>query len=519
MGFQEDSYNRIRAGLVYTLNRSAEEGHVYLSKEEILQYAAEILQCSGELIIYTLDNIVDDTSVYRDASERYYRPYLYYSEQGICRKLTELLKAKKKAVPDKFLGQGIRHAEEKFSRDHGKAFHYLEEQKTGIVRAIGSGVFLLTGGPGTGKTTTLRGILQVFERCQFLTKLAAPTGRAARRISEITGRSASTIHRLLQYEPGSNSFHCNETNPLRADAVVVDEVSMIDTVLMYALLRAIAPGTRLIFLGDKDQLPSVGPGKVLTELIASQVVPHLHLNNIVRQEESSQIIVNAHRINQGRMPDIRATEIDFYFRACANAVDATEKTVQLVCNLLPAKFRYDPFTDIQVLTPMNRGPLGTQALNKQLQKMLNPSTVSLPYKEMVFKKGDKVMQLKNNYDKNVFNGDIGLVNSIDTRTRTMYVMFDRLVEYEREEIDQLRLAYATTIHKSQGSEYRAVVILLTNNHYVMLQRNLFYTAVTRAREKVFLLGTINAINRAVENNPTIRRNTCLADLLRDNFKN
>jgi exodeoxyribonuclease V alpha subunit len=501
MGFREDSYERIKAGLVYALNRSAEEGHVYLNRDELLQNTEEILKCSQELIIYTLDNLADSNVLYRDQDDCFYRPYLFYSETGICRKLVELIKSEKKQVPAHLLEQGIKNAETTFTREFGKKFLYLEEQKKGIRLAIQSGVFLLTGGPGTGKTTTLRGILQVLKQSQFKIYLAAPTGRAAKRMSEITKKNASTIHRLLQYEPDSNSFFYNESNPLKADAVIIDEVSMIDTVLMYGLLRAITPGVRLIFVGDKDQLPSVGPGKVLSELIASGTVPTLNLHKIVRQEESSRIVTNAHRINRGQMPELHQHDDQFNFQSCPHSTGALEMTVDLVCRQLPRRFGYDPIRDIQVLTPMNRGPLGTQVLNHHLQDILNPTAVGLSFKEIHFKKGDKVMQLKNNYDKNVFNGDTGIVQSVDCKNRSMEILFDRLTHYDHDDLDQLNLAYAITIHKSQGSEYRAAVILLTNNHYIMLQRNLFYTAVTRAKERVFLLATINAVQRAVENNP------------------
>ncbi|MBF0431692.1 MAG: ATP-dependent RecD-like DNA helicase [Fibrobacteria bacterium] len=513
MGVDQESYERIKAGLIYVLNCSADEGHVFLTRDELMVKASHILQCESEYIIYTLDHLNSNDEIYCDEGIRYYRPFLYHSEVGICRVLSTFFIVGCTKLPEKLIQSGISEAEDLFSNKFNTTFKYLDEQKRCIKKAVDSNVFILTGGPGTGKTTTLRGILHVFKKTSYQIKLTAPTGRAAKRMSEVIDYKASTIHRLLKYDPENGGFVYNENKRLPVDVLIIDELSMVDTWLMFSLLKAIEPGTHLIFVGDSDQLPSVGPGKVLAEFITSQKIPHVHLNKIVRQKENSQIIINAHRINSGLVPLFQSQDTNFHFRECNSPEAAIEKTLSLACESLPQYFNYHSIKDIQVLTPMNMGPLGTKALNTHLQEALNKHVTKLVYKDRLYKTGDKVMQLKNNYDKLVFNGDIGYIQSINIKKKSLTVLFDVLVEYEYAELDQLNLAYAITIHKSQGSEFKAVILLLTTNHYVMLQRNLFYTAITRAKENVFLLAGRNAIQRAVSNNPVIQRNTRLAELL------
>jgi exodeoxyribonuclease V alpha subunit len=382
-------------------------------------------------------------------------------------------------------------------------------------------LFLLTGGPGTGTTTTVAAVLAVFAAAGLETKLAAPTGRAARRMAEVTGRRASTLHRLLQYDPSTRGFVHDEENPLPCKALVVDEVSMIDTSLMYSLLRAVKPGTRLVLVGDPDQLPSIGAGKVLAEFIRSETVPHLHLAEVFRQAEASHIVTNAHRVHRGEMPVFSEPDEggDCHFVGRDEAGSLLQTVVELACDRLPRRFGFDPARDVQVLTPMNQGPLGTIALNAALQERLNPSGPALNHRGRLLRPRDKIMQLRNNYEKNVFNGDIGRVISIDTEDGSLVADFDgERLQYSEDELDQLALAYAATIHKSQGSEFCAVVFALSKSHWVMLQRNLFYTGLTRAREQLVIVGHRAALHRCVEHNPAVERNTLLAERLRESSR-
>ncbi len=509
MGFAKDSYYRIKAGLVYALSRSADEGHVYQSKNDLLTKTNQLLGLEPELLIYSLDNLKDNTEIIIDEQNNCFRPYLYHSELGIARKIADL-QFKPKPINKKILSEGISLAESRF----GNGFAYSEQQKSGIELAANSGVFILTGGPGTGKTTTVMGILHVLQMAEFRLRLTAPTGRAAKRLTEVTGLTAVTIHRLLKYEATNRAFAHTESFPLEADVIIVDEVSMIDTSLMYSLLRALAVGTRLILIGDPDQLPSVGPGKVLSQLIDSKSLPHLHLDEIFRQAKSSLIVTNAHRINKGLNPEISTSGGNFHLRYCKGNEECLDMVENLVCKHLPEYFGYKSLQEIQVLTPMNRGPLGTQTLNSRLQAKLNPVGPTIQHKERSFRVSDKVMQLKNNYDKNVFNGDLGYIVAVSLKEKKLIVKFDENeIEYALEELDQLTLAYASTIHKSQGSEFKAVVLLLSTSHFIMLQRNLFYTAVTRAKERLFLIGQEAAVKKAVEHHPMILRNTRLAEKL------
>lgn len=533
LGFGLDSYERIEAGVEYALAKSAEEGHVFLHRHELMQRAQALLQCEPEKIVFTLDALAesDGSQVRHDGENRFFLPYLFHSERGIARRAAQL-SFSPKPIPAAIIATAIAGAEAAF----GKNFVYSEQQRNGIRNAVGRGVFLLTGGPGTGKTTTVLGILEVFKRAGLKVRLAAPTGRAAKRLSEVTGHQASTIHRLLKYDPVLKKFSHDEIAPLPTDVLVVDELSMIDTVLMYGLLKAVRPGTHLILIGDPNQLPSVGPGKVLAEIIRSGALPHLHLDRIFRQAEESMIVANAHRIHQGIVPvtlplpdggaeDGQAIDCavpavgDVHFAPLRDADSGPGLVADLVADFLPGRFGYDPRLDVQVLTPMNQGPLGTIALNAALQERLNPATPAkdtLEFKERRFRARDKVMQLRNNYDKNVYNGDIGYVSAVAKASKRVTVDFDgQPIVYEGEELMELTLAYAVTIHKSQGSEFKAVVMLASKAHWIMLQRNLLYTGITRARERLFLVGQTEALRRAVENNPSVARNTVLAEALRE----
>ncbi len=505
LGFEDDCFERVRGGLLHALQKAAEDGHVYLSHEELMARAGTLLRSREETLVYTLDHLRDNEEIHADEQGLLYLPYLFFSEKGIARKLREL-SFSPKALAETSVKRAVKSAEAACA----PGFVYSPEQRIGIGEAANRGVFLLTGGPGTGKTTTVLGILRVFQEGGLNIKLAAPTGRAAKRLSEITGHPASTLHRLLKYEVGSGAFAHNENFPLDADALIVDELSMIDTVLMYSLLKAVRGGTRLVLIGDPDQLPSVGPGKVLAELISGNQIPHLHLSKIFRQAESSQIVLNAHRINRGETP-VATEEGNFHILARSEIQDCLTAVEELAGTLLSGNIRFDSRSELQVLTPMNQGPLGTIVLNQRLQALLNPHGSPLRHRDREFRDGDKVMQIRNNYDKNIFNGDIGFIVAVSAKTRSLSVQYDdQLVAYEGEELDQLNPAYAVTVHKSQGSEFGSVILVLTRSHHMMLQRNLFYTAVTRARKHLFLVGDPTAISRAVANNPTVNRNTRLS---------
>lgn len=517
LGFPEDGYERIRAGLAFALARGAEAGNVFLPAPVLVEKAAELLQLEPETVVYTLDNLADTGAVKRDELGNCHLPWLYHAERGVARRAA-LLRFGLRPVPEATVESAIAEAE----RNAGRDFRFSEDQRRGIAQAVNEGLFLLTGGPGTGKTTTVAAILGVFARAGLEVRLAAPTGRAARRLTEVTGRKASTLHRLLQYDPATRGFLHDEDDPLPCDALIVDEVSMIDTALMHSVLRAVRPGTRLVLVGDPDQLPSIGAGQVLGEFIRSGAVPHLHLSAVFRQAEASRIVTNAHRVNRGLAPvldDSLEAGSNFHFVERGETGGLLETLVEVACERLPRRFGFDPVRDVQVLTPMNQGPLGTQALNEALQARLNPRGPALSHRGRLFRPGDKVMQLKNNYEKNVFNGDIGRVRSVDTSEDSLVADFDgERIPYSEDELDQLTLAYAATIHKSQGSEFKAVVLALAKSHHVMLQRNLFYTGITRARDQLVIVGHLAAVHRCVEHNPAVRRHTRLAELLRENAR-
>jgi exodeoxyribonuclease V alpha subunit len=373
---------------------------------------------------------------------------------------------------------------------------------------------VLTGGPGTGKTTTTLAIIKIFQKLDARVLLAAPTGRAAKRMSEATGMESKTIHRLLEYKP-PEGYKKNAESPLECDVLIIDETSMVDTILMYNLLKAVSNETVVVMVGDVDQLPSVGAGNVLKDIIDSGVINVVKLTRIFRQAQGSAIITNAHRINKGEFPNLKGgSKSDFFFLEEEEPQKVVE-TIKELCSIrLPKYYRVDPVNDIQVLCPMQRGETGALNLNAVLQETLNPSDVSIKYGGTVYRLKDKVMQIKNNYDKNVFNGDIGIITGIDMEDKTLVISFDGVdAEYDATELDEVVLAYATTIHKSQGSEYKIVVAPFTMQHYMMLQRNLLYTCVTRAKKILVLLGSKKAVGIAVSNNKTQKRNTMLASRL------
>jgi len=404
---------------------------------------------------------------------------------------------------------------EQVQKDRGLSLS--EEQARAVRMALQEKIVILTGGPGTGKTTIVSCILDLYRRLGAKVLLMAPTGRAAKRLSEATGADAATIHRALEFSPQTGGFKRNAQEPLRADVVVVDETSMVDTFLMYHLLRAVPPEARLVLVGDVYQLPAVGPGNVLKDLIDSGTLPVARLTRIYRQARESLIVVNAHRVNQGEFPVLpsRLGQGDFVFQEFEDPVALKERLLELVCEEIPRRYGFHPVRDLQVITPMHRGGVGVQALNHELQQRLNPQGRPFTFGARTFRRGDKVMQLKNDYFKEVFNGDIGQVQGFDPEARRLLVDFDgRLVSYEAGEGEEITLAYAVTVHKSQGSEFPGVVLVLTTQHYLLLQRNLLYTALTRGRRLVVLLGSKKALALAIKNDRPVRRYTDLAGKLR-----
>lgn len=547
LGIEKNSFVRLRSGIMYTLSELSNDGHVFAQKDQLIKKACDLLEAEEEFVTMTLDEMlrVEDLILEKNivkadedgnAIEAIYLPPFYYAEIGVAGKLkklartpatdrlwTGLMKARKETGNDA-LSVDVEAIEKKIGMT------YDEVQRDAIRQAATAKVMILTGGPGTGKTTTTHGIISAYRAYGLKILLAAPTGRAAKRMTEATGLEAKTIHRLLECKP-PEGYQKNEDNPLEGDVLILDESSMIDVVLMNSLLKAIPGNMRIIIVGDIDQLPSVGAGNVLRDIIDSGSFPVVCLTRIFRQAQTSRIIMNAHRINEGKMPDIsNGRDTDFFFLENEEAEAVVPQIVELVKTKLPNYYHVDA-KQIQVLTPMQRGVVGATNLNLSLQEAVNPTeqeifmrgrgAVRVPKETLrrggfAFRAGDKVMQIKNNYDKEVFNGDIGIIETVDAEDRTLTVLFEnRLVEYDVTELDELVHAYATTIHKSQGSEYPIVVIPVLMNHYVMLQRNLIYTGITRAKKILVLVGTKKALRYAIQNVTVIKRNTLLKERLEE----
>ncbi|MCR4522190.1 ATP-dependent RecD-like DNA helicase [Bosea sp. 47.2.35] len=499
LGIEKTAMIRARAGISYALTEALDDGHCGLPRDELLPLAVELLEIPEGLIVDALKLELETGAVIADTVEE--RPCvflagLYRAEQSIVARL-KVLKSGKTPWPEIDAEKAIPWVEEK------TGLTLADSQKAAVRTALASKVTVITGGPGVGKTTLVNSILKILAAKRVELLLCAPTGRAAKRMTETTGREAKTIHRLLEVDPKTGGFKRNDENPLACELLVVDETSMVDVMLMNALLKAVPDDAAVILVGDDDQLPPVGPGQALADIIASDAVPVVHLTEVFRQAAQSQIIQSAHRINAGKLPDLTRPEskTDFYFVPADSPEIAVPRLIEIVRERIPRRFGVDPVRDIQVLCPMNRGGVGARSLNIELQKALNPRTDPRVEKfGTTFAVGDKVMQIENDYDKEVYNGDVGFVGSIDLDTAEMSIAFDgRSVSYQFGELDQVVLAYATTIHKSQGSEYPVVVIPVLTQHYAMLQRNLLYTGVTRGRRLVILLGQKKAVAMAVKN--------------------
>lgn len=504
MGYEKNDLRRLKSGVTYTLGHMAEEGNVYAEEEQLVKSAIELLDADEAPVRQAISEMLQSEDLIADA-EAIYMPPFYYAEVGTANRLNKLLDCVEGSlfniIPDISV----------ISKQTG--VEYDEVQAEAIREAVSSKVMVLTGGPGTGKTTTTQGIIAALKAMGLRILLAAPTGRAAKRMSEATGMEAKTIHRLLEYNP-QDGYKRNDDNPLEGDALIVDECSMIDLLLMNNLMKAIPAGMRLVLVGDIDQLPSVGAGNVLRDIIDSKRIPVIRLTRIFRQAQESRIVMSAHAINKGVFPDTsNGKHTDFFFIQQEEPEQAVDTIVKLVKERLPNAYKR-PTSDIQVLTPMQRGVVGAANLNMALQTVLNPGQVSLNRSGYSFRQGDRVMQLRNNYDKEVFNGDLGYIERVDMEDRTLFVCFDgRTVEYDVSELDELTLAYATTIHKSQGSEYPIVVMPVLMTHYVMLQRNLIYTGITRAKKICVLVGTKKALSFAIRNLSVLKRNTKLKERL------
>jgi exodeoxyribonuclease V alpha subunit len=519
LGLPRDSLPRYMAGIKHVLSEAASaDGHCFLSCEELLTRAVALLGAAVEEIEPAIDALRAEKEAFVEEERIFLAPF-FYAEQGTARRLRMLVQAPSALPPVR--AAEWRDAFAQLERAYGISL--AERQREAARLAYTSKVMVLTGGPGVGKTTTLRVLLDMLDLHAVEYALAAPTGRAAKRMTEATGRPAATLHRLLEFQPNGRECGYDEHRPLPQRFIVVDEVSMLDILLAYRLVRAIHPEAHLLLVGDADQLPSVGPGSVLTDVLASEAVPRVHLTQLFRQARESRIVVTAHDINRGIPPPERNDpQSDFFFLSAPSPESAANLIVDLVARRLPARYHLHPVRDIQVLAPMYRGPAGVIALNAALQERLNPHPAArVPHGGGELRVGDKVMQVRNNYDKGnggVFNGDLGYVASIDD-DGTVAVVFsddeDALpVIYEPHELDELTLAYACSIHRAQGSEYPCVVLPLVMQHYLLLQRNLVYTAITRARRLCVVAGDRRALERAVANDALAGRNTGLADRLR-----
>lgn len=504
MGYEKNDIRRCKSGLTYTLSQLADEGHVYAEQEQLLRSSMELLGADKEPIVMAMKDMVESDQLIMDGDVIYLPPF-YYAETGTANKL--------KALVDGASMRSCPFQPNIASISLKTGIEYDDVQIAAIRQAVNSKVMVLTGGPGTGKTTTTQGIIAALKEMGLKILLSAPTGRAAKRMSEATGMEAKTIHRLLEYNP-ADGYKRNEENTIEGDVLIIDECSMIDILLMNNLVKALAESMRLILVGDIDQLPSVGAGNVLRDIIESERVPVVRLTRIFRQAQSSRIVMNAHAINEGRFPDIsNGKTTDFFFIKNEDADGVAASIVDLVKNRLPKGYNI-PISKIQVLTPMQRGVVGSANLNLMLQNALNPTNEGLGRGGYNFRKGDRVMQIRNNYDKEIFNGDLGYVESVNMEDRTLMVNFEgRAVEYEVSELDELSLAYATTIHKAQGSEYPIVVMPVLMKHYVMLQRNLIYTGITRAKKICVLIGSSRALAYAIKNLTVSDRNTKLKERL------
>ncbi|GAU08864.1 SF1B family DNA helicase RecD2 [Desulfoplanes formicivorans] len=522
LGFAQDSPQRVQAGIMYVLYQQGERGHLFYPADALLEKAAHalgdidapLLQ-EGLVRLQEAKRIVVEDLPQQDVHQAVYPHFFYRMEREIVSRLQAIASHRVHVDEDKLAG--VIREQEARSR-----VTLSPEQREAVLGACENNIYIITGGPGTGKTTITRMVARALSSLGLEVKLAAPTGRAAKRLAEATGRSASTIHRLLKYDPvGSDGFVFNEDKKLKVDALIVDEVSMLDCVLCLHLLRALPLTCRIVLVGDVNQLPSVGPGNLLRDCLESGVLPHKRLTTIFRQARESMIVVNAHRINEGEFP-LGATrpvpQADFFWVENDDPLRIQQLIVKTACERIPEVYGLDPMRDVQVLTPMHKGDVGTQTLNSLLQERLNPHGPEIARGQRKYRVGDRVLQMRNNYDKDVFNGDLGWIVSLDPKAETLQIDFEgREVEYGFDELDELSLAYAVSVHKSQGSEYPAVIMPVVTQHYMLLQRNLIYTGLTRARKLAVMLGSHRALSIGLSNKDSSKRFTHLVYRLQEEF--
>jgi len=521
MGFEKNAPARVEAGILYVLHQLSEEGHVYFPYEPLVDRCREILEVDREVIgkavgaITLEDKIViedlnQDLEAFQPNHKAVYLKNFHIAETGIADQLLRLTASPKK-MRQIDVGKALKWVQEKIRLE------FAAKQIEAIQSAVSEKVMVITGGPGTGKTTIINAVIKIYRELGARILLAAPTGRASKRMSEATGYPARTIHRMLEYNLQKGGFQRGQEHPLEVDVLILDETSMIDTSLMYHLLKAVPSGATLILVGDVNQLPSVGAGNVLKDVIRSGKVPVVELKEIFRQAANSGIIRNAHRINTGFVPELtqeREGLGDFYFIEQEDQEEVLRIIMELVCERIPKRFKLDPLEGIQVLAPMHKGTVGTENLNAKLQEALNPSGTAILRGGRTFRLKDKVMQIRNNYEKEVFNGDIGRITAMDEETREVTVTYDGVpVPYDASDLDEIVHAYAISVHKSQGSEYPAVILPLLPQHYLLLQRNLIYTAVTRAKKLLVIVGSKKALATGVKNDTIARRYTYLAERL------
>ena len=528
VGIPKDSLLRARASLTYTLESEAEDGgHCWTFENDLLLHANELTEIPTELLGQALEEELEAGHIIAEsdpaaaggedpswaerhdvtAPRKIYLKSFYWAERQTAAHVKRILGAPCSFKPID-AGKAVSWWEQK------AGFTLANQQSTALERCLGNKFSIITGGPGVGKTTIIRALVDIYSMRKLKLVLAAPTGRAAKRMTESVGAPAQTIHRLLKWNPVTNKFTYDEENRYDADVFIFDETSMIDIKLAKELLSAIPDTAAVVWVGDTDQLPSVGAGSVLGDLIKSGAVASTRLDHIFRQDSSGLIVLNAHHVNAGEPLEARQGDTDFYFMRCEDPIQCVQRAIDFMTTRIPRKFGLDPLADVQILTPMRRNLLGTENLNVELQKALNPSGDAVIRGGTMFRTGDRVMQLRNNYDKDVYNGDVGFVKAVDPEDRKLVVLFDgRPVTYEAADLDELVLAYAMTIHKSQGSEYPAVIVILHTQHYVMLQRNLLYTAITRGKKLVLLMGVPYAIDQAIKNNTVRERRTSLAERL------
>lgn len=525
LGCDKESYARLRSGILYTLKKLGEKGHCYEEWEKLVDEANVILECDARLVSDAIERmlldksaVIEERTINGTEKRLVYLPWIWKAESRTAALLREIYNEESKLVNTE--NMAVLNDDLVDSQLKETKIEYDPVQLEAIKTALRSKVFVLTGGPGTGKTTTTQGIIQILKTQKISFLLAAPTGRAAKRLKETTGvNEAKTIHRLLEFNPEMGGFQRDGSNPLEGKVLILDECSMIDIQLMYALLKAVPKHMHVILIGDVDQLPSVGEGNVLRDIIDSGVFPVVRLTKIFRQAQQSRIIMNAHRVNEGKMPDLsNGGNTDFFFIQRDSDVSAAEEVVSLVKNRLPSHYGISS-SDIQVLCPLKKGDAGTISLNKKMQEEINPGDNGIKRGQYIFRENDKVMQIRNNYEKGVFNGDIGIVIEVNLLENSLSVLYEegKIVDYDIHDLDELILAYASTVHKSQGSEYPIVVMTLLRSQNIMLQRNLLYTGITRAKKVMIIVGDKLAVQRAVHNNAVCKRNTQLASRLRGNM--